>query len=69
MPLSRGLIARNAVLMLLTLLAALPALDRPTVWLDALATVLATLLVLGLYQTANLWLAHHPKLIELRNAP
>ena len=48
-PLSRGLIARNAVLMLLTLLAALPALDRPTVWLDALATVLATLLVLGLY--------------------
>ena len=42
---------------------------RPTVWLDALATVLATLFVLGLYQTANLWLAHHPKLIELRNAP
>ncbi|MGR6777794.1 hypothetical protein ACU6VG_18475 (plasmid) [Sphaerotilus sulfidivorans] len=61
MPLSRGLIARNAVLMLLTLLAALPALDRPT--------VLATLFVLGLYQTANLWLAHQPKLLELRNAP
>jgi len=68
-PLSRGLIARNAVLMLLTILAALPALDRPTVWLDALATVLATLFFLGLYQTANLWLAHHPKLLELRNAP
>ena len=33
------------------------------------AAVLATLFLLGLYQTVNLWLSHQPKLLELRNAP
>ena len=68
-PLSRGLLVRNAVLMALAVAAALPATERATVWLDALAAVLATLFALGLYQAANLWLAHQPKLLELRNAP
>ncbi len=68
-PLSRGLVGRNAGLMALTLAAAWPASARATVWLDALAAVLATLFALGLYQAANLWLAHQPKLLELRNAP
>ncbi|NDY91241.1 MauE/DoxX family redox-associated membrane protein [Ideonella livida] len=68
-PLSRGLLARNVVLMAVTALAALPAGDRPTVWLDAVAALLTTLFALGLYHAANLWLAHQPKLLELRNAP
>ena len=38
-------------------------------FMTRMTAVLATLFFLGLYQTANLWLAHHPKLIELRNAP
>jgi len=68
-PLSHGLALRNLVLMLLAGLAALPVQARPTVWLDAVAAVLATLFLLGLYQTVNLWLSHQPKLLELRNAP
>lgn len=68
-PLSRGLLLRNVVLAGLAAAAALPAAERPTVWLDALAALLATLFVLGLYQTANLWLAHQPRLLELRKQP
>jgi hypothetical protein len=67
-PISYGLLVRNALLMGLVALAALPVSDRPTVWLDALAATLGTLFFLGLYQTINLWLSHQPRLEEMRNA-
>ena len=68
-PLSRGLVARNAVLLLLALAAALPAAPRATVWLDLVAAGFATLFLLGLYAVANILLGQHGRLLELRNAP
>jgi len=68
-PISYSLLVRNAMLMGLVVLAALPVSERSTVWLDALAATLGTLFFLGLYQTINLWLSHQPLLQEMRNAP
>ena len=68
-PLSYGLLVRNAMLIGLLLLAALPVANRATIWLDAMAATLGTVFFLGLYQTVNLWLSHQPRLEEMRNAP
>lgn len=68
-PLSRGLVARNAGLALLALIALAPAQPRATVWLDLVATAFATLFLLGLYLVVNQLLSNHPRLIDLRNAP
>jgi hypothetical protein len=68
-PLSRGLVARNAGLALLAVVALMPAQARATVWLDLVATAFATLFLLGLYLVVNQLLSNHPRLIDLRNAP
>lgn len=68
-PLSWGLVARNAVLIALCGLAALPLAERGTVWLDLMASTLATLFALGLYALVNQLLANHPRLLDLRNHP
>lgn len=68
-PLSWGLVARNAVLIALCGLAALPLAERGTVWLDLVASTLATLFALGLYALVNQLLANHPRLLDLRNHP
>jgi hypothetical protein len=68
-PISYALLVRNALLMALVLLAALPVTERPTVWIDAMTATLGTLFFLGLYQTVNLWLSHQPRLEEMKNAP
>lgn len=68
-PLSRGLVVRNALLMLLALGTLLPRAPRETVWLDVAAVGFATLFMLGLYFLANTLLSHHPRLLDLRNMP
>lgn len=68
-PLSRGLLVRNAVLLGLAALAAWPVAERATVWLDAVNATLACLFMIGLYHAANLWLAHQPRLLELKELP
>lgn len=65
--LSWGLVARNAVLLVLAAGAAWPIAPRTTGWLDAAAGVLATLVLLGLYAVANQLLANHPRLRALRD--
>jgi Methylamine utilisation protein MauE len=67
--LSEGLLARNAVLAVLLLVAMLAPAARATVWLDLVSTLMATLFMLGLLKAANLWLAHQSRLVELRNTP
>lgn len=68
-PLSWGLVARNGVLIALSVLAASPLAERATVWLDLMASSLATLFALGLYVLTNQLLANHPRLLDLRNHP
>lgn len=68
-PLSRGLIARNAALALLAIVALAPVQLRDTVWLDFVSTAFATLFLLGLYLAVNQLLSNRPRLIDLRNAP
>lgn len=68
-PLSRGLVARNAGLAVLALVALAPAQPRATVWLDLVATAFATLFLLGLVLVTNQLLSNHPRLTALRNAP
>lgn len=69
LPLSAGLLLRNGVVGAVALVASQSHNLRPTVWLDLLSTLMATLFFLGLYQAANLWLSHQSRLIDLRNAP
>lgn len=69
LPLSAGLLWRNGVVGAVALVASQDPNLRPTVWLDFLSTLMATLFLLGLYQAANLWLSHQSRLIDLRNAP
>lgn len=68
-PLSWGLVARNAVLIALSAAASLPMAERGTVWLDLMASALATLFALGLYALVNQLMANHPRLLDLRNHP
>ena len=67
--LSEGLLARNAILGLLLLVAMQTPSARPTVWLDVVSTLMATVFLLGLIKAVNLWLGHQSKLDELRNTP
>lgn len=65
-PLSAGLLARNAVLALLALVAAAPGNGRALLWLDAAAVGCFTLFGFGLYHLANLLLSQHATLAALR---
>ena len=67
--LSWALVARNAVLAAIAVLAMLSPQERPTTALDAATGVLATLAVLGLYAVGNQLLANGPRLKKLRDAP
>jgi hypothetical protein len=67
LPLSAGVVARNAVLGMLALAAALPASMRPTVGLDIAAAGFATVFALGVYAVANQLLGNQPRLNDLRN--
>ncbi|WP_077035535.1 MauE/DoxX family redox-associated membrane protein [Pelomonas sp. KK5] len=69
LPLGPGLLARNAVLMALALLATLPVAPRATVWLDPVAAIAGALALIALYALANGLLRNHSRLIALRNAP
>ena len=69
LPLSAGLLWRNSVVSMVIVVASQSHNFRPTVWLDLLSTLMATLFLLGLYQAANLWLSHQSRFIDLRNAP
>lgn len=68
-PLSLGLVARNAGLALLGLAALLPTQPRPAQWLDFVAIACATLFLLGAYLAVNQLLSNQPRLTALRNAP
>lgn len=68
-PLSRALVVRNAVLMLLVAVAAAPVGVRPMAWLDVVAAVFATLFGIGLYFLANMTISHQSRLQDLRNSP
>ena len=66
-PLSLGLVARNAVLMGLALVAAAPPTPpRATNGLDLFAIAASTLFLLGLYSVATTLLSHQPRLNDLR---
>ncbi|MEI8324411.1 MAG: MauE/DoxX family redox-associated membrane protein [Betaproteobacteria bacterium] len=67
--LSSGLVLRNAVLVLLTFVAAAPTSARNPVWLDVAAVGCATLFGLGLYYVVNLLLSQQSRLTDLRNSP
>jgi hypothetical protein len=69
LPLGRGLVARNLAWMVLAMLAALPASERPVAWLDAAAATFATLGLLALHAAANALLRNHARLSDLRNTP
>ena len=68
MPLSPALLARNAVLMGVGVLAALPTAPRDMVWLDGIAIAFAALFLFGLFALTNALLRHHSRLIDLRNS-
>ncbi len=68
-PLGKGLVMRNAALMLAASVAAAPMLGRSTVWLDVFAVGFATLFLLGLHLLANTMLSHQSRLLDLRNTP
>jgi len=68
-PLSTAVVLRNVVLMGLALAASAPLLGRATVWLDFVASGLATLFLLGLYFLANSMLGRQAQLLDLRNSP
>lgn len=64
--LSWGLVARNAVLALLALLAAAAVDERALSGVDALSVAGGTLALVGLYFAANQLLANHPRLTAMR---
>ncbi|KAB2838358.1 MAG: methylamine utilization protein MauE [Burkholderiales bacterium] len=65
--LSWALVARNAVLALIALLAAAPTVPRELVWLDAITVAAAAVGLFGLYAAVNQLLANAPRLA--RNGP
>jgi hypothetical protein len=68
-PIGRGLLARNAVLLLAALALLLPVTPRATVWLDVVAALFLALFLFGLHALATALLAHHTRLLSLRNLP
>lgn len=66
-PLSWGLVARNAGLIALALIAALPVAPRPLVWLDLTTIAAGLALAALLYAASNTLLAHAPRLRALRS--
>ncbi len=66
--LSWGVVARNAVLALALLVAALPAPERDLSALDHAMVALGALMLAGLYAAASQLLANHPRLWTLRNS-
>ena len=67
-PLSPALLVRNAALVALALLAALPAQPRPLVWVDGLTIAAAIGLGVLLHGSVNTLLANAPRLRALRGA-
>lgn len=61
-PIGAGLVARNGVLIMLALAAALPAQPRVLSWIDALTIAGSTLFMLGAWTLANTLLAQQPRL-------
>jgi Methylamine utilisation protein MauE len=64
--LSRWMLVRNAVVMMLVVTPLAAASDRPLGLLDVLTIVFATLVVIILYASANYLLANAPKLRALK---
>jgi uncharacterized membrane protein/multisubunit Na+/H+ antiporter MnhF subunit len=65
--LSAGLLVRNALLVVLVLIAAGPVAPRALVALDYATVACATLALLLTYAAGNQLLANHPRLLSLRN--
>jgi hypothetical protein len=59
--LSGWLLARNAVLMLMAAIAAMPASARPIVWIDLVTIGMGALTLIVLYASANVALGNAPK--------
>jgi hypothetical protein len=68
-PVGPGLLVRNVVLMAASLLVLLPLSARETVWLDLLAALFLAVFLFGLNTLATAMLAHHARLLSLRNHP
>ena len=68
-PIGPGLVLRNLVLAGSALLLLLPLSPRSTVWLDVLAALCLALFLIGLQALATSLLAHHARLLSLRNLP
>ena len=68
-PIGAGIVVRNLVLAGAALLLLLPVADRPTVWLDVLGAVFLALFLIGMHALATSLLAHHARLLSLRNLP
>lgn len=69
LPLSGGLLLRNAAMALLLLVAAQPASARTTVWVDVVTTVMVTLFLLGLFKVVDLLIGQMARLEQLRKMP
>jgi hypothetical protein len=65
-PLSGWLVARNAVLAGVALIALLPVRTRPLLWIDGLTIVAATATVAALYAALDRMLADAPLLARVR---
>jgi hypothetical protein len=65
-PLSWGLVARNAVLFTLTILAGQPGAERAIVWADYLTAGGAVLALVGLYVSVNQLMSNMPAAVMAR---
>jgi hypothetical protein len=68
-PLGGGLLLRNAALIALLAIAALPSVGRALVWLDGIAVVMLLALLSLLYAAADVALANAARLRSLGGAP
>jgi hypothetical protein len=66
-PVGPGLLLRNLALVVATLLVLLPVSLRETVWLDVVAALFLAVFLFGLNTLAAAMVAHHARLLSLRN--
>ena len=64
-PISEGLVARNAALVALALLAGLPATGRALVWLDAITIVGGAVALAALYAAVDAALASRARAVRV----
>lgn len=67
-PLSSGLAARNAALVVVALVSALPAASRPLTWIDGATVAFGTVTLIFLYAAVDGLMANAPQMAALSGA-